>query len=774
MKFLIQRTRVLFNNYSPLESTASLLVTALVFLLPLFFIPGLALSLQFTKSVLVALVVFLGLIFYITSQLKKRQIDIPYNGVLLSLWLIPIAYLLSTIFSGSIKASVFGSSLNVDTLSFIVLMTLVASLVVALVKSQKRIVQIYFALFISFGILALFQIVRLMFGVEFLSFSVFTTNTGTPIGGWNDLAIFSGLIAILSLVMITGKSLTGRVSLAFKGALLVSLFFLTLINFSTVWWVVGFFALATFVYSVISGNSKGTESDSSGISFISLVVLALALIILFFGSGLGGYLSSKFNTQFVDVRPSWESTIDIGKFVYSDTPIFGSGPNTFDKQWLLDKPSTINETVFWNVDFNTGIGFVPTSLITTGLVGAIAWLVFFIMFLFSGFRALILRPVEDRFSYHIVLSSFLASLYLWVLVIVSSPSTSIIGFAFIFTGIFIASLRYQNKQFSISFSENPRLGFIAVLVLTVVFLASVSGLFVISEKYLAAISHETGVALAQSDLDSALAKVSRAASLDRNDLYFRSAAEINIAQMNEIFSDSDSNVEDIRVRFQSTLSTAIQSAQTAIDIDGTNYLNWFVLARVYQLISPLEIEGAYENAVSSYERALSYNPQNPAIYLRRAELEFAMGNNEEGKKLIEQALEKKSNYTDAVYLQSQIQIQEGNIKEAIESAEAITVISPTNSAAFFQLGVLYYNDNSNSEAISSLERAISLNSTYSNARYFLGLAYYKEDRVEDSIKQFVEIQKLNLDNIEIGIIIENLRNGKAPIDGVVKDLPIAP
>lgn len=765
MKFLIHRTKVLFTNYSPFESTASFLVTALVFLLPLFFIPGLALPLQFTKSILVALIVFLGLIFYITSQLKKRQIDIPYNSVLLSLWLIPIAYFVSTVFSGNVKASMFGDSLNVDTFSFIVLMSLATFLVVALVKSQSRIVQIYFALFVSFGVLALFHILRLVFGADFLSFSVFSTNTSTPIGGWNDLGIFSGLIAILSLIMLTGHTLSKRISFAFKGALLVSLFFLVLINFSTVWWVVGFFALATFVYSVISGND--TEG---GISFTSLLVLAIAIIILFFGSG--GYLANQFNTSFIDVRPSWESTVDIGKVVYSDNPIFGSGPNTFDKQWLLNKPTEINETVFWNIDFNRGIGFIPTSFITTGLIGVIAWTIFFLMLLFSGFRSLILRPVEDRFSYHIILSSFLSALYLWILVGVSSPSASIIGLAFIFTGIFIASLRHQNKQLSISLSENPRLGFVAVLLLTIVFLGSVAGLFILSQKYISAISHQRGIALAQINLDEALQKINKATSLDENDLYFRSAAEANIAKLNQLFSEPNAT-DETRNQFQTALSNAIGNAQSAINIDSSNYLNWVMLARIYHLISPLNIEGAYENAVRSYDEALLYNPESPFIYLRRAELEFLMGNNESGKEFVESALLKKSNYTEAVFLLSQIQISEGNIKEAILSAEAITVINPTNSTAFFQLGVLRYNNNDNLEAISALERAVLINSVYSNARYFLGLSYYKENRVDDAIEQFVEIQKLNQDNVEIVTILENLRSGKAPIDDVVKNLPLA-
>lgn len=771
MKFLIQRTRVLFGDASPFESTASLLVTALVFLLPLFFVPGLALPLHFTKSILIALVVFLGLIFYITSQLSKRQVNISFNPVLLSLWLVPIAYFISTIFSENIKVSMFGNILNLDTLSFVVLMTVAASLVVALVKSQQRIVQIYLALFVSFGVLAAFHILRLIFGADFLSFGVFNVTTSTPIGSWNDLAIFSGLIAILSLIVLTTRIVSKRATQLFKGSLTISLFFLLLINFSTVWWVVGFFALATFVYSIISGNN--TEGESRGISVSSLLVLVLSVILLFFGSGIGGFLSEKLNTRFFDVRPSWDSTIEIGKIVYSDRALLGSGPNTFDKEWLLNKPDGINNTVFWNVDFNTGIGFIPTSLVTTGLLGAIAWLVFLISFLFIGFRSLILRPVEDNFSYRITLASFLSAFYLWLLVTISAPSASIVGLAFIFTGIFVASIRSQSKKLTISFMDNPRLGFISVFILTIVFLGSVAGLFSLSQKYFAAISHNKGIALASSDLPLAIQKLERAASLDRNDQYYRSLTEAHLIELNLLFSESDKPSDELQSRFQTIVGDAVGSAQAALQIDSNNYQNWLQLGRIYQMIAPLNIDGAYESAIAAYNGALLYSPEDPSIYLRIAELEFAEDNNVVGKEYIGKALQKKNNYSAAVFVLTQVQIEEGNVKEAINSAEALTLIDPNNATAYFQLGLLRYNSGDNDGAIASLNRAVNITPSYSNARYFLGLAYYKADRVTESIEQFMEVQKRNPENNDVAVIIDNLQNGRSPIGGEIEDLPIS-
>ncbi|KKW05574.1 MAG: hypothetical protein UY39_C0056G0002 [Candidatus Kaiserbacteria bacterium GW2011_GWC2_49_12] len=37
------------------------------------------------------------------------------------------------------------------------------------------------------------------------------------------------------------------------------------------------------------------------------------------------------------------------------------------------KPLGVNFTEFWNVDFYSGVGFIPTSFVTVGLLGVVAW-----------------------------------------------------------------------------------------------------------------------------------------------------------------------------------------------------------------------------------------------------------------------------------------------------------------------------------------------------------------------------------------------------------------
>ena len=131
---------------------------------------------------------------------------------------------------------------------------------------------------------------------------------------------------------------------------------------------------------------------------------------------------------------------------------------------------------------------------------------------------------------------------------------------------------------------------------------------------------------------------------------------------------------------------------------------------------------------------------------------------------IAQALRLKSDYTEAIFLLSQIEIGEGKVDDAISSVEAATFLTPQDPLAFFQLGVLRYSNGDYAQAITAFERAILLDNQYSNARYFLGLAYYKKGRLDDAIDQFTEVLRLNPDNTEVKAVIANIKAGKSPFD----------
>jgi len=646
-----------------------------------------------------------------------------------------------------------------------------------LFDDNKKIMKLYFGFFISFGVIALFQLLRVIFGPNFLSFGGFFNNpVSNLVGKWNDLGIFFGLSAVLSLSAIELLRVSKPFKIILYIALVLSLLFSALINFTTVWVVLAIVSLFFFVYRLMFGEHRrqgGEELKWSASKFLSptsISVFIVAIVFVIAGGFLGSIISGQFNISQIEARPSWSSTFDIAGESLKDDILFGVGPNRFYTQWLLDKPDGINNTLFWNTDFNSGIGTIPSAPVTTGLVGSIAWLAFIIMFLLYGLREILSTNNKDLFAKYISLSSFLAALYLWIFVFFYVPGVVILTLTFLFSGIFIASqIRSGRIQtFKITFMQNPKAGFISVFVIVVLLVGTVSLGFAYAKKYVSFVHFQSGIIAFNQDgnIDRSEQKLLRAIRLNNNDSYYRALSQLDIVRLNQVVLQQGVPEDTLRGQFQSVLGTAIANATEATNIDSRNYQNWIALGQVYGSIVSLGVEGSYESAKSAYNRALELNPHNPSIYLTLARLEATKGDIGAAREHIDTAIKEKSNYTAAVFFLSQIEIAEGNINAAILSVETAATIAPNDPTIFFQLGLLRYNNGQFAGSVTALERAVALLPAYANAKYFLGLSYYNVGRIEDSIGQFEDVSALNQDNEEVKQILVRLNSGQAPFENL--------
>jgi len=403
---------------------------------------------------------------------------------------------------------------------------------------------------------------------------------------------------------------------------------------------------------------------------------------------------------------------------------------------------------------------------TGGVLGILSWIAFLAFFIVRGSRSVLTTHIDSRSAY-LVLSSFLAALYLWCAAVFYVPGIVLFSFAFLFTGIFIALLakEYKVQNMTFSFTKNPRIGFVSVLVIIILIIVSIVALYSLSQRILAVKSFGSGVyALnVEGDVGKAENNIIRSLRLFEHDSLYRALSEVQTMQIGTILSQSGVGQDTLRTQFQSKLGSAITSAQNAISFNETQYLNWVALGRVYESIVPLGIAGAYENAVSSYTQALLLNPKDPSLHLVLARVEIANKNNEMAKQQIAEALALKNNYTEAIFVLSQIEENEGNLLSAIFAAEQASLISPNDVGVFFQLGLLRYKNKDYKGAVSALERAVILTPVYANAKYFLGLSYEEVGRTADAISQFEDIVNiLDPSAEEPKVILRNLKAGRSP------------
>jgi tetratricopeptide (TPR) repeat protein len=767
------------NRFSfDIASTWALGLTVL--LAAIAFIPSASIPFLYTKVSLLAVGAIVTLALFILARLTRGNIIVPPALLLGALWIVPIAYALSALFSGvGLKNAFFGTELEADTFGFMVLVALLGTLAALLLRRREQL-----RLFFLFGAAAaaLVFLAELFFLIGGQIAPSLMSASANFIGSFGDLGIFTGLIVLVLLLALRFLELSRwfRVALMVSGGF--SLIILALANSSLVWLFVGLAALGLFIEAIMHRmTAAATDDELEGVAtlrdveteresnpeplIVSLIVLVVAIFFLIGGS-IGSSLAGALHVNALDVRPSWSATFAVGGHTYASSPLFGTGPGTFGTDWLKFRDRSLNDTPFWNIDFTSGIGLVPTSFVTTGALGALAWIAFFGLLSFFGLRFLLMRAPEDPFVRFVSLASFVSAIYLFALSIFAVPGPVLIALAFVMTGVFISTLRYGTdaREWGIAFARSPRVGFVVVFFLTLLLLGSVASLYVVVERYLASVSYnQAAVALSSGNLTVAESAIARSILFAPSDRAYQLSSALGVAKMNQIASDTKLPADEARTQFQSTLSGSISDALTATQLGPQNYQNWAALGNVYASVIPLKIDGAYNNARTAYEHAVTLNPTNPALPYVLAQLDIRNKDNAKAEEDLNQAISLKHDYTQAIFLLSQLEVQEGKAKEALQAAEAAAYFAPTDPTVLFQVGLLRLGTGDTDGAIVALQGATKVNAQYANAHYFLAVAYATKKNYADAVTELNTVAALAPDNASaVATYITALQSGRNP------------
>lgn len=755
----------------------------------LLFIPVPTVPFVYSKVSIIAIGALVALALYILARLTRGNIIVPPAALLGAFWLVPLAYLLSTLFSGNgLSAGLLGTELESDTLGFMLILAVFASLT-ALVFRRSAQYRVFFK--VSTIALALVLAAQVIFVVLSLVAGDRFTATTNLVGTFADLGMLVGLGLASMLLAARFLELAPRTRTILGVLGGVALAVLALVNSPLIWILVGLTALGLFIEAImrrkttvdaeefdgveelslekeeqdIRQTSSALSSETTGIA-APLVVLVVSIFFLLGGGTIGTALANAFGVGYLDVRPSWEATFGVASHTYASNPLFGSGPGSFGEEWLKFRDAALNQTVFWNVDFTSGIGLIPTSFITTGLAGALAWIAFLGLFLWIGVRSLLFKSPEEPFARFVSITSFVAALYVFILAVFTVPGPVVLLAGFAFAGLFVSSLRYggARREWGIIFAKSPRVGFAIVFGLTLLLLASVLAAYVVVERYLASTAYNEAVtALNSGNIDGAEQALSRSILFAETDRAYQLVAATSIARMNQIAANNELSPSEAQQQFQAALSTGIDAANRATQIAPDNYRNWVMLASVYQTVVPLRIEGAYDQAKEAYARAEALTPTNPVLPFSRAQLEIAQGNAQAAEEALTQAIGLKRDYTQAILLLSQLQVQVGRAREALEAAEAAAFFAPNDQNVLFQVGLLRLGTGDTAGAIQVLSRAIDLNSQYANARFFLAVAHATRGEFPQALAQLEAVAALSPENAQsVAADIAALQAGRNP------------
>ncbi len=779
------------NRVSRLESISFYLLAVAVVLAPLAFWPSRFFAIESVKTFVIGFLTTASAVLFIILSLKRREMKLPPKSMTMISLAMLVSVVASAFSSGNFIKSFFGQGFELGTGSFI--LTLVLAMFVAYavtLHKKERVALIYTSMMGVYLLIFLVHVLRFAFGPNFLSLGVLNSVTSTLIGNWFSFGVYSAVIAIIAFFGITFLRLTSKMKIAYWVTLVASMLSMVVISNVKAWQV---FALVMFGITVYLTSQKSRPEGGAVSAFVKrlavfpLILTAVAVLFSYqFGTEPNKYTLAEpvvkgLNAAYSELILPWRLTIDIAAGELKTDPLLGSGPNRFSQAFLTYKPTAINTTDAWGVEFNSGFAFIPTALVTQGFLGGIVWTLFLVFFGILGVRSLrglvknggsgdSIPESERAYARFAMLSSYSGSAMVMLMCLVYVPTHVVLFYGFVLAGIWLATSVTYGKLRSVDIVRSPESSaysaapIIQVIVLILVILWNVTYI-----KNTAALAYFGGGVkhlTVASDPVKADASFARALALNPLDIYWQARAESAISQTNKLLSSVTANSDASTTNAIVTESVAVANkaleySNKAIAADPGNYNNFISQARVAELGTIMRMQNSYETAVNAYRNAILRNQGNPSLYLSLARLQASQNQLDLAVQTIGAALQVKQNYLDAVYLLSQIKAAQGNLNDAIVAAQFATELNPNNALLQFQLGLLQYNGGDYTRAASTLEKAASLQPNYANAQYFLGLSYARIGKNAEAIAQFEALAATNPESQEVAVILSTLKEGKS-------------
>ena len=666
-----------------------------IVLLPFFFLPFIRIPIGDSKGALLVIGLAFSVIFWSFARFFDGKITFPRSASLLGGGAVVLVVFISALLVKESEVSFFGTMFDIGSFWFIFagfLLMLVCSIVFRKINSARMVL---FGAILSSAILLIFQIAHLFKPDFFSLWGVLSTTlkTSNLLGSWNELGIFAGFSALMSLLVVEFFSTTKIEKLILQILTILSMFLIAAVNFTFVWGLLGLSVLIIFVYkiSISSGkkNAEGgvivenSEEEEKPRNFpvFSFVIIMIALLFFMSGqSSIGRILPNALQIRNNESRLSFGATMEVTKSVLKDNFIFGIGPNKFAEAWAMYKPSAVNAPINENLGsiyVNSGSGLLLTLVSTTGYAGILAWLVFFILFLISGAKS-IFSSIKNGANWE-TMAFFVLSLYLFISSFFYSAGPVTFLLALAFAGVF-AGLSAGNKtngEITLAFLNDHRKSFFSMLFIILLIISSAAIAFKYAER-LASVTYFQK-SLTAENVPDALAAISKALTLHPNDLYLRTYSQVYFVKLNSLIQKKETELTDAdKAELKTSLEQAIAGMKGAIDYNPKNYFNFQSLGSLYETLGSLGVKDAYTMAVESYNAASLLDPKNPGLKLAMAVASFADKKNAPAKDYVKAALTLKPDYVDAWIIMAEIAKSEGDNKSALAYGEAALSIIPAN------------------------------------------------------------------------------------------------
>jgi tetratricopeptide (TPR) repeat protein len=374
----------------------------------------------------------------------------------------------------------------------------------------------------------------------------------------------------------------------------------------------------------------------------SLTLTVSALATLFYGWFL---LPGKISSPVI-LSPTASWSVAMSSMRSLKNVLIGMGPDGYIKAFNLYKPQWLNNGSLWNVQFTQGANLPLTILVTLGIFGLIAWLLFALAIVKQSKQInKATRPIHAM-----LVASLLMQLFLPINIVM-------IVFQAILVVFWIASEKDRFHSYSLNlnglvskvaiFRKKPEV--ISRGIIGLVTIASVGLLYLtLQASYSSFLMYKASKAASANDFVSAYSFQQTAIKLNPYlDSSRRKYAITNIVIAAAISQKTDLTEED-KERFSTLIQQAIREGKAAIFLDGNDVTNWQTLAQVYQTLIGVA-DNSEEWAIRSYADAIKLAPNNPQLRVTLGGVFFNAKEYGEALRFFDQAATLKPDYANAYY-----------------------------------------------------------------------------------------------------------------------------
>lgn len=490
---------------------------------------------------------------------------------------------------------------------------------------------------------------------------------------------------------------------------------------------IGIFVLACFIFV---RKAKLALKYKIAISIVAVMALSWAVL-----------LSSQDS-----VRPNFTSSLTVGKSVVMENGVFGIGAGDYTRAWQLYRPESVITSQYFAYDFSQGFSTITTLFVTIGVLGLIGFLMLTLTALYSTFISYTKIKEDHEKTITGILAGIL--LYLAVLSWILPLSYSMLVLWMVIGGFGLAKAQLHE------YHPSKKLAFLMV---PLAILLVVHGWVTIEKARAFRVFNNAQVEIEKNGPTAQAGLYMTAAeAIYPFDGFYRAHVDYIVQAEQLLVASTTQSQDEIKDEYLKNAQIAVDAALMAVKKNPGNYQNYVTLGRAYELAIPFDKEGGYARAKKSYEEAIKLYPENPYLYVMIARLEASAGSKEGVRLQLTEALKKKQNFADALYLMSQLEASDNKVDEALAYAIEAVKNAPEDPLVYIQAGLLYYGKQDYQNAVTALQLALEKDPNNSNIAYFLALSLRDGGRPDIAKTIADELLRRNPGNPDLETFLKSL------------------